>query len=64
MFKKFPDENKGFKASESWLYRWKTIYGICQVNVSGEKLLMDDVEATLYYKELTDTIFDHGYCMD
>ncbi len=37
--KKCPDWNKGFKASAGWLHRWKTFYGICQLNVNSEKLL-------------------------
>ncbi len=64
LFKKFPDKNEGFKASEGWLHKWKTFYCICQLNVNGGKLFADEVKATLYYDELADTIFDHGYYMD
>ncbi len=44
---KFPNENKGFRASERWLHRKKTFYGICQLNVNSEKLPEDEVEAAL-----------------
>ncbi len=64
MSKKFPDENKSFKARESWLHRWKTYYNICQLNVNDKKLSVDEVEATLYCEELANAIFDHGYCMN
>ncbi len=64
MSKKFHDENKGFKASEGMLHRWKTFYSIHQLNVNGKKLSADKVEATLYCDELAKTIFDPGYCMD
>ncbi len=32
--------------------------------MNGEKLSVDEVEAILYCDELTDTMLDHGYCMD
>ncbi len=60
--KNFLMKNKGFKASKSWLYRWKTFYGIRQLNANGEKSSEEEVEAALYCEELADTIFDHGYC--
>ncbi len=61
--KKFPGEKKCFKPSEGWLHKWENLYGMCQVNMDGEKLSVDEVEAMLYCDELTDIIFDHGYCM-
>ncbi len=55
--KKFPDENKDFKACEGWLHKWKTFYYIHQLNVNGE-----NVSEICY--ELGDTISDRGYCID
>ncbi len=63
MSKKFPDDDKGFK-DEGWLHTWKTFYSICQLNVNGKKKSVDEVEATLYFDELADVNFDHGYCID
>ncbi len=34
------------------------------MNFNVEKLSEDEIEATLYYEELADTIIEHGYCMD
>lgn len=62
--KNFPDEEKKFTASEGWLSRWKTFYGIRQLNVCGEKLSADEISATLFCDELGDLIYDGGYCMD
>ncbi len=61
--KKFSDENKGFRASEGWLYRWKTFYSIRRLNLNDEKLSVDEVEVALYRDEFAE-IFDHDYCMD
>ncbi len=43
-FKKFPDENKVFKASEGWLHKWKTYCSIHQLKVNDCKLSIDEVE--------------------
>ncbi len=64
LYKQFPDENKGFKASECWLQDQKTFYSIQELNVNCEKLSEDKVEVTLYCDELADTIFHRGYCTD
>ncbi len=41
--KKFPDGNKSFKATESWLHKWEIFYDIGQQNVNGNKLSADEV---------------------
>ncbi len=61
--KKFPMKTKNSILVKVGLHRWKTFYGIPQLNVNGEKLSVDEVEAILYCDELTDIIFDLGYCM-
>ncbi len=38
--------------------------GIHQLDVNGEKLSVDEVEAALYCDELVDAILDHSYCTD
>lgn len=35
---KFKDGEEEFTASRGWLHRWKTRYGIRELNISGEKL--------------------------
>ncbi len=57
-------ETKVSKLVKVGYNRWKTFYSICQMNVNGAKLYADEVEATLYYNELADTIFDQDYGTD
>ncbi len=37
--KQFPDEAKNFSASEGWLSRWKSRYGIRQMKICGQQLI-------------------------
>ncbi len=62
--KKFPEEGEKFVGSEGWLGRWKTRYGIRQLNLSGEKLSADEVAASLFCDEIQTIIEKEGYSLD
>lgn len=48
--KTFKDGDEVFTASNGWLHRWKTRYGIRQLNITGEKLSCDH-EIVVSFKE-------------
>lgn len=54
---KFKDGEEEFTASRGWLHRWKTRYGIRELNISGEKLSSDH-EIVVSFKDRFKTLID------
>ena len=56
------DEDKDFKASKGWLSRFKKLYGIKMITVSGEGRSSDAKAAEEYPAKLKAMIEEGGYC--
>ncbi len=60
----FPDEINNFKATEGWLSQLKARYGICEIQVCGGKLLVDEDAVSPYCDIIRAFILEEGYVLD
>lgn len=62
MFEKLGENTSEFTASTGWLDKWKTRYGIRQLNICGEKLSADRDAVDVFKTEFQE--FTEGYTKD